>query len=116
MRRLANLRTGPFGPLAWDDGRGGGPQLTPYDSSRMWSALRSIFAFSDFVRFPSSSCWDALAFAFAACDLSGIGYLRSSGSPNSDLGSLSRFLVLRSAIAGLLSASARCRSGVPPLA
>jgi hypothetical protein len=63
-------------------------------SFRILSAFRSIFDFSAVLRLPFFSCCDARALAFRACDSSGIGYLRSSGSPNSDLGSDFRFLLL----------------------
>jgi hypothetical protein len=66
--------------------------------SRILSAFRSILFFSAAVRLPFFFCCEARAFALRACDLSGIGYLRSSGSPNSDLGSEFRFLVLSSAM------------------
>src|SRR4029453_6424246 len=57
---------------------------------RTLSALRSIFASSLLLRLPFLTCCDARALAFRACDLSGIGYLRSSGRPNCDSLSLSR--------------------------
>src|SRR6478735_12645849 len=78
--------------------------------SRIRSALVSIFFFSLAVRLPFLTCWDARAFAFAACDLSGIGYFFSLGRPKSDFGSALRFLVVSSAISDLLSTwvSTRC--------
>src|SRR4029077_9058284 len=66
--------------------------------SRMRSALASIFFFSAEVRLPFLTCCDPLALALRACDLSGMGYLRSSGSPKSDFGSLSRLASVSSAI------------------
>ena len=57
----------------------------------MRSALRSIFAISLLVFVPFFTCCDARALALRACDLSGIGYFFSSGSPNLDSGSESRF-------------------------
>jgi hypothetical protein len=63
-------------------GSGGLVEMRPGFVSRIRSALRSIFAFSLLVRLPCFSCCEARALALAACDLSGIGYLCSSGRPN----------------------------------
>src|SRR5262245_10859813 len=65
---------------------------------RIVSALRSIFFSSDDVRLPLFSCWEARAFALRAWALSGIGYLRSSGSPYCESLSLSRSFWSRSGI------------------
>src|SRR4029079_10791385 len=78
--------------------------------SRMRAAFRSIFAFSAAVRLPAFFCCDARAFAFAACGLSGIGYLCSSGRPNVLSASLSRFFSVRVAMRQVLRVDA---SGLP---
>src|SRR5262245_25808670 len=65
---------------------------------RIVSALRSIFFSSEDVRLPLVSCWEPRAFALRAWALSGIGYLRSSGSPYCESLSLSRSFWSRSGI------------------
>ena len=67
--------------------------------ARTLSALRDIRSYCAWVRFPSSICAEARAFAFPAWDAEGInfpprkrymGYLRCFGSPNARSGSLLR--------------------------
>src|SRR5262245_4994460 len=73
-----------------------GSYFLPFPSTLL--ALRSIWAFSDDVILPFLSCWLALALALAAWLLSGIGYLRSSGSPKVLPLRFSRFLGVSSAM------------------
>src|SRR5262245_53733240 len=65
-------------------------------------AFRSILAFSAGVMLPFLTCWLARALALAAWLLSGIGYLRSSGSPNVLPFRLPRFFSDNSAMRYLL--------------
>lgn len=61
-------------------------------------ALESILDLAPGLNLPFLTIWVARAFAFAAWLLSGIGYLRSPGNPNSDFGILFRFRVVNFAI------------------
>lgn len=72
-------------------------RLLPFSPSILF-ALATILLYCAFDRFPLSSCCFALALAFAAWLLSGIGYLPFTpddrfafGRPISDLGTLRRF-------------------------
>src|SRR6185312_16093109 len=59
---------------------------------RMRSALASIFAALDLLRWPALTCWVARALALAAWARSGIGYFLEPGRPNSDFGRAARCL------------------------
>jgi hypothetical protein len=71
----------------------------PYPRFSFRFALASIFAAVPGAIRPAFTAWVARAFAFAACDLSGMGNLRDPGNPNDDAGSAFRFVALSLATA-----------------